>query len=349
MNTGQKAATLINLVFLILILFSGYVLLKYAFPYMIPFLISFVFVYISQPLATTICKKTMVPKNLLTIIFLLVIISVVVATAWYVLVKLIDLLGELLGNGVDIENIFSRVCDRIDGISRGIPDGLKKYVHIDPQTVIKSTSEYVSNYVVDIIEEVVRILPGFIFSTIVSIVFACFLAFDYDNIVRFIKRQLNPETIKFVAKVKQIVNYSLFNLLKGYLLLMLLTFTEVFLGLTVIGVKNAFAVAFITAVVDILPVFGTGVILVPWGIYNLFVGRIARGVGILIIYAICAVVRYFAEPKIIGKKVGLSPLVSLVAMFVGLKFFGVAGLIALPFIISIIFILNKNGYIKLWK
>ncbi len=349
MDTRKKAATLINLSFVLFVTISAYLIIKYAFAYMIPFLVSFAIVYILQTPSILLHKKFKIKKNIITLVLFLSILVFLGLIVWFISIKLIGLFGELLNGGLNIESIFTNICKAIDGFSDDIPMSLKGYVIFDSKIVVNEISQHISDFIMSMLEETLRYIPGIIFSTVISVVFAFFLAFDYDNIVCFIKRQLSSDSIKFVIRLKKIFNYSLFNLFKGYLIIMLFTFAEVCLGLTLIGIENSIAVSFIVAVVDMLPVFGTGVILIPWGVYLLISGQITRGICILILYVICAVVRYFAEPKIIGKKVGISPLVSLLTMFVGLKLFGISGLILLPFITSIILILNKSGYIKLWK
>ncbi len=349
MNTKQKAATLINLVFFIVFIVAVYLLLKYAIAYLIPLIVSFAFVYILQKPTIAISEKTQIPKNILTLIFLILILFAVGLSVYFLFIKLIDLFTDLPISGNGLELVFSRFCGMVDGISNGLPDGLKKYTSIDSRSIINGVSQYISDFAVGLVESTVRKLPSFIFSVVISVVSSCFLAFDYDKIINFVKRQLSPESVMFVKKLKKVVNYSLFNLLRGYFILMLLTFLEMLLGLKFIGIENAVAISFLIAFVDMLPVFGTGIILVPWSIYAVLSGDASRGVYLMILYAVCAVVRYFAEPKIIGKKVGMSPFVSLLAMFIGLRFLGFAGLLFLPLITSIVLILNKNGLIKLWK
>lgn len=349
MNLKQKATILINLGLFMFFAVSIYILLKYAFAYMVPFLVSFAFVYISQGPAISLHRKTGIPKNVLTLLFLVMIILLVSFILLFFFFKIIGLFGDILSDGVKMEDLLNNLCYLIDDTAEGIPNGLKAHISFDSRSVISGVSDYFSKIVLGLFEDIIRILPGFVFSTVISVVFACFLAFDYDNIINFIKRQLNDNTIIFVTKLKKIVNYSLFNLFKGYLILMLITFLEIFIGLSIIGTENSIAISFIISFVDLLPVFGTGIVLIPWGVYLLIMGNVTRAISILILYVFVAIVRYFAEPKIIGKKVGTSPLISLLSMFIGLKFFGIIGLITFPLITSIIFILQNKGYIKLWK
>ena len=123
--------------------------------------------------------------------------------------------------------------------------------------------------------------------------------------------------------------------LRSYALIMLITFALLFLGLSVIGVKNAAAAALIIALLDVLPVIGTGIVLLPWALIALLTSRVGYGVGLVVIWGVVTVTRNIIEPKIVGRQVGLHPLVTLVAMFVGTKLFGFAGLVMLPLGLSV--------------
>ena len=130
---------------------------------------------------------------------------------------------------------------------------------------------------------------------------------------------------------------------------MLITFLEVFIGLTVLGVRYAFLIALLTAVVDLMPVLGTGTVMIPWGIIDLIAGNYFMGIGLLVLYAIITVIRQILEPKIVGKYVGLYPLLALVSMYVGLKLFGLIGLFGLPLSIVIFDRLRRDGFINIGK
>ena len=120
--------------------------------------------------------------------------------------------------------------------------------------------------------------------------------------------------------------------LRACLLLGLLTFLQIFIGLALLRVPYAFILAFLIALVDFLPLLGTGIILLPWAAVCLLLGKLRLGIGLLILYAVSSVVRQILEPKLIGEGLGLHPLVSLAAMYAGLRLFGVWGMILAPLV-----------------
>ena len=108
------------------------------------------------------------------------------------------------------------------------------------------------------------------------------------------------------------------------------------MGLLVLGRKNALPLALVIAVVDALPVFGAGTILIPWGVISFLRGSTVLGIGLLVLYALCSVSRAFLEPRFLGKQIGLNPLLTLIALYAGYRLFGILGMILLPFAVILL-------------
>lgn len=129
---------------------------------------------------------------------------------------------------------------------------------------------------------------------------------------------------------------SLRRYLRAALLLALLTFLEMFVGLTLLRKPYAFLLALLIAFVDFLPVLGTGTVLIPWGIGELLLGSTGSGLGILALYAISSVLREIAEPHLVGRSLGIHPLLSLLSMYAGFRLFGIPGMVLAPLAAAVI-------------
>ena len=120
------------------------------------------------------------------------------------------------------------------------------------------------------------------------------------------------------------------------MILLSVTFLESYIGLTILGVKYALIFAIIIALVDILPILGTGSIYVPTAILNILWGNYKTAIFLLVLYGIIVTVRYMIEPKVVGAQLGIHPLVALASIFAGLQLVGVAGVILGPTIVVVI-------------
>ena len=109
-----------------------------------------------------------------------------------------------------------------------------------------------------------------------------------------------------------------------------MTFSQLFLGLVLLKIPGAVGKSLLIALVDILPVFGCGTVLIPWACVRFALGNIPGAMGILILYGVIFLIRQIAEPKIIGDSLGLHPVLSLILFMLGLSLFGFFGLLLMP-------------------
>lgn len=144
-------------------------------------------------------------------------------------------------------------------------------------------------------------------------------------------------------------------MIRAYAIIMFITFCELAIGFTilnVIGVMNnkyIYIIALATAIFDILPVAGSGGVLLPWAAVAFVMGDVGQGIGMLVIYAVITVVRQYLEPKIVGDSLGVNPIITLAGLYFGLKIFGFMGMFIVPIGLMILKGFNDTGRIKLWK
>lgn len=131
--------------------------------------------------------------------------------------------------------------------------------------------------------------------------------------------------------------------LKAQLKLMLMTWIVVGLGFLLIGISRGLLWAALVALVDAVPVLGTGTVLVPWSLIRFLQGDPMQGAGLLIIFALTWLLRSVLEPRIVGRSIGLDPLISLAAFYVGFKVWGIPGMILAPMAAALIKSLIDSG------
>ncbi len=165
-----------------------------------------------------------------------------------------------------------------------------------------------------------------------------YFAKDYKVVKKFVFSLIPLEKILATKKLKNLLFSRVLKMLKGYLTLSGITFLELFLAFLILRIQNAFIYAVIISLIDALPVLGTGLVLLPSAIINMLSGNIVMGIKIIIVYLIVAVVRNILEPKIIGQKMGIPPLLSLLIIFLGIKLFGFLGMIV--FYISVVLVID---------
>ncbi len=133
--------------------------------------------------------------------------------------------------------------------------------------------------------------------------------------------------------------------LLSYVLIFFITFLELWAGLALLRVPYAGMIAMVVAVLDILPVLGTGSVLIPWGILAAVNGNWKMAVGILVLYLVITIIRNILEPKLVGQQVGLHPVLTLAGMLLGLQFAGLMGMFGVPLLLAFVKHLNDKGMI----
>lgn len=188
----------------------------------------------------------------------------------------------------------------------------------------------VSSAVLPALGALVSFLPGAFLYAFVLALSSYYMTVGYENVNRALASLVPGGARKYAAVCKSELHSTLPAMLRAYAILFLMTFAELFASLSLIGAEYPLAGALLIAAFDILPVLGAGMILAPWGIGALLFGDTARGLALLIAFGIMTVIREIAEPRLVAKSVGLPPLPALIAMYAGLKLFGVWGMIFAP-------------------
>ena len=192
-------------------------------------------------------------------------------------------------------------------------------------------------------------LPGAVLFLFTTALATYFTSAGRPALLAFLRRQVPQRWQARLDQLQGQLRGTLGGWLRAQGLLMLATFGQVLLGLVVMGVPQALLLSALTALVDALPVFGSGTVLLPWAAGCLLGGRVGQAVGLLALYAVVSLVRSFLEPKLLGDRMGLPPLAALCAMYVGFRAFGVAGMILSPLALTFLKQLQHCGLIRLWR
>ncbi len=207
---------------------------------------------------------------------------------------------------------------------------------------LKNLISALSGAAVDLVSGIVTGVPDLILSLLAMIFSTVFVVADYERISEFSRTHIPPAAQKILRNVRTYLTDTLFVVIRSYALIMLLTFTELSILFSLFGIQYPVIKAALIAVLDIMPILGTGGIMIPWAVTSLVLGYTRLGLELFLIYAIVTIVRNYVEPKIVGAQLAIHPIISLVSMFVGLRLFGFWGLFGLPVGISFLW-KQRNG------
>ncbi len=366
---------LINLLYLAAILGLAYVFFKYMFWMAAPFLLTFFFAMLLQRPLRWLDKKTEKKAHTFWSIALVVLsVMIIIIPLVFIFIgignKISDFVSYLVGQLDDIPTFLATLEKEILDLLKHLPSGLYKTLSntvtesftkliqggesatsaIDVDTIKSGLSTGISG-----MYSVVKNIPSVLIGIVIGFVAWIFFTKDYDKIVRFIQRQMPKDKKNTLVEFKQVFYKTILTMFRAYGLIMCITFGELLLGFSILSMlgimKNGYfaLIAAGIAIFDILPVAGSGGILMPWAIVCLVTGNYKQTIGLIIIYVVITVIRQYIEPKIVGTSLGVNPIVTLMGLYFGLKLFGFIGMFVVPITIMTLKALNDNGRISIWK
>lgn len=356
MSVEKMRAFIIKFIFYCLILGIGYVCLKYVLPLLMPFLIGLLFAFVLQPAIRWISAKCGIRHKVVAILLMIVFYVILAAITIVLGSRVAVLLRELVAMIPDVYNnvlqpALISLQNALENLVEAVDPSFGQSVENLGDTLMSTLSNGIttlSGWALEYVTSFATSLPSTFVKILMTIISSFFFVADYNMIANFILVQLSEEKRDMLIKIKTKGIDVLLKFAKAYAILMTLTFCEVFVGLLLLRVENALLIAFATAIVDILPILGTGTVMIPWGIAMLILGNYPLGFGLLVLYAIITVVRQTLEPRIVGNQIGLYPLATLTCMFVGTYLFGILGLFGLPIIATVAMQLDRSGDIHLF-
>ncbi|MGN1443118.1 MAG: sporulation integral membrane protein YtvI [Acutalibacteraceae bacterium] len=378
----KRRQTIINVIYFGMIVAIAAVLLRYAVGICMPFIIAFVFAAILQKPKNFLVRKTPLKKGLASAICVLLALVLIVLVFSLIGARVFDeikgFIDYLVQQFKDLETLVDKIENWLSGVIASLPQFLEKSLAESSEKFFTKLRESINGESAELAQEITsgiagkfsmswistpingvistaRQLPNVFVAVIITIVSCCFLTSDFQNVMGFIKLQFPEEKRKDLTRAKAILKDSLGKMGKAYLIIMFITFVEMSVGLTVLRLIGVFEsnyivlIAAATAIIDIVPLLGTGTVIFPWALYCLIMKDYGMAIGLVIIYVVISVIRQVIEPKLVAGQLGLSPIVTITAMYLGLKLFGFIGMFVLPITIIVLKLLNDEGIVNLWK
>lgn len=318
-----------------------------------PFIIGMVVALVFRRLIDFITNKTHFKRTFVSIIVLIIFYALVIFLISMIGFKVFTFFKDLILGLPTLynESIHPAFQKATDDLINRFP-AVTPYVNDFLQNINDSIASFLSNTSTTILGTVTGLagqLPVLLIRLIFTIVASFFFTIDYYRISSFVIKQFNGSRKEMFYKLKDNGIGTLGKFAKAYSAIISITFLELSFGFLILGIPNAFLFGVLIAIIDIMPIIGTGAVILPWSIIAFVMGNPKIGVGMLVIYIVITCVRQILEPKIVGQQIGLHPIITLILMFIGAQLMGILGLLLLPIIATIIKKFNDEGTIHIFK
>lgn len=318
--------------------------------FFMPFVIGWIIAMIANPLVRFLESRLKVVRKHGSVLVVITVLALIIGALYLLLSKLLSEASGLLQSlpqlwetfqievrniGRQLENLFSFLPDQLGVQMKAVADNLDSYMGVLLQNVATPTVEAAGS--------VAKSLPSILVNTVVVILSSYFFIAERDTILNIWKQYMPENSKKHMSYMRR----DAIRLIGGYFMaqfrIMFVVAAILTVGFLVLQVPYSFLLALLISLLDFLPVFGTGTVLIPWGLIKLLSGEYYMAGGLILLYILSQFIRQAIQPKIVGDSMGLPPLMTLVLLYIGFKVSGLGGMIlAVP--VGLVFLnLYKYG------
>ena len=316
----------------------GLIFLKYWFPIVLPFFLGSLLALGAEPMVRLLHQNRKLPRWAasfagVTVFFLLMLTALALVVS-----VLVRQLSQLSGLVAQLTDAVGRGLQALETwlleLSTRLPDSLENAATIGVQRLFSDSSNLLDQAVSRVPQVATGLLSALsqgAFVTFTAILSAYMISARLPKLRRFIREKLPQFQPDRIRNSVTGLRHAMLGWLSAQGKLMGLTFLLLCGGFFLLKTGNVLLLAALVTLVDAFPILGTGTVLIPWSIVCLLQGDTARGIGLLAVYAVVWLVRSILEPRLVGKELGLDPLVTLFSVYAGLRLLGIGGMVIAPF------------------
>ena len=353
MNSSRKRTYLkvfLNLGISLCILLVCVFLLPRIIIWFMPFVTGWIIALIASPLVHFFEKRLKIRRKAGTAFVIISVIALVILAGYLIGAQLVEQIAEFIG---DVPKLWEAAQEDFAQIGEKLSVALK-YLPSELQLTINSITGNVQEYFGGIMESIseptitalgnfVGSLPNIVISVIMSLLFAYFYVADKGYLSGLLEKAIPDSVLVRLQMIKRGLTKAVGGYFKAQLKIEVWMYLLLGIGFSILQVKYAFLIAIGVAILDLLPFFGTGTVLIPWAIIKFLSADYKMVIGLLIIWGVGQLARQLIQPKIVGDSVGLAPIPTIILLFVGYRVAGVIGMIIAVPIGIIILNLYEEG------
>lgn len=329
---------LCNLLAAVFILFGVFYIVPKALIYFMPFVVGFILALIANPVIKFLEKRIKIKRKYGSVLLIVLVIAGIVlicngvwSVLWSGLSSFSDYLPtmyrnageELLRAGESLEGFINRLPFTKDINFEEFEEMIRDFF----SNLMTGSGEITANF----IGSAAKGIPNALVSAVVGLLATYFFIVDREKIAQMVEKKVPYELRKRAAAMYRQILGVVGGYFKAQFKIMGVIYVVLLIGLIMLGVDYAWLIAFGIAILDMLPVFGTGTVLCPWAVVKLFSGNYMLALGMLALYGVTLIMHQLIQPKLVGESVGMEPFAALLFMYIGYRVSSVAGMvIAIP-------------------
>ena len=332
MRPGVKKVLSLLMVFL-----TVWLSLRYLLPLFAPFVLGAALALAAEPMVSFLYKKAHVPRPVSAGIGVSMAFCFLAMLLLLICAFLVKELGVLAGVIPNLEQTaksgISLMQNWLLELSSHTPQSIQPLLNHNITALFSDGTALLDKavrYVLGLAGNLLSHVPASALSLGTAVISGYMISAKLPAIRLWLSRRISKEKLRPVLDAGKRMKNAVFGWLKAQVKLMWLTFTILALGFLILRIRFWLLWALGVCLVDAFPVLGTGTILIPWALICFLQGDGARAIGLTSIYIVASLTRSALEPKLVGRHLGLDPLVTLMALYAGYKLWGIGGMILAP-------------------
>ena len=335
---------------------AGFLLFYFILPWALPFLLALLTARLIEPLVKFLMKRVKLRRGfaaglcgLLVLALMLGLIGLAINQLVKGVSNFVQHLPEMAGQ---LGNSFSRFESAVYRFIIAAPVETQALFHSAVESftaMLEELPAQLSSSVFGFAASVAAAFPRIFLFTLTYAISLLFMSTAYPQVMAFIRRQIPLKCHERLRVFREELAQTLIKWCKAQAMLIGVTFGILTVAFLLLGVSYGIFLAALIALIDALPILGTGTVLIPWAIIGMIGGDFTRGFGLLFTYIVVSVTHSFMEPRFVGNQLGLHPVATLMAMYLGYRTIGVLGMIVFPFILILLKQFHDQGHIRLWR
>lgn len=309
---------------------------RYLLPIGLPFLLGWLVSRTAEPAVKRLAGRGC-PRWLASFLCVTGVLAAAAALLWLLgrsaCTGLTELASRMPGYLASLSAPLGRLKRRLLLLAARLPDGMAGAAGQWLEGFFAGSSglaESLSGWLLRFVTGTLSSVPEIALFLLTALLSAYLISTEQPRLCAALGRLLPPARREQLIVLRERLKTALGGYLRAQVRLMGVTFLLVAAGLLLLRREHALLTAALIALVDALPVFGVGTVMVPWGALTLLRGDTCTGLGLLAVYAAASLTRTFLEPRLLGRQIGLSPLLTLVSLYAGYRLYGILGMILLP-------------------
>ncbi|WP_033541827.1 sporulation integral membrane protein YtvI [Planococcus sp. CAU13] len=343
---NKKTLTVV-LVIAFIILVSIYII-----PIAIPLILALLTAFFLEPFVGFLQKQFKWQRKpaVITsfIIFLLLVSALLYWTVTYLTARLIHFSQNLPEYINGLSSIWEEIQEFFLRSSEGMPVEVVNSFETELARFLEGIRDWILTIVnYDTITNLLTGIPSFLVSFIVFLIALFLFMLDLEDLKRMLFNRLKESTAEKVRFMAARLNHVIFGFLKAQFLVSVIIFLVSLVALLFIAPEVAIVMSLLIWLIDFIPILGSIIVLTPWFVYEFIAGDIAQGTQLAVLALVLLIIRRTVEPKVMGSHIGLSPLATLIAMFIGLQLIGFLGFFVGPLFVILFTSAREAGMIKI--